>query len=63
MRSLCETCRHVREITSARGSRFLLCQKSLKDERFAKYPPQPVIRCAGFEPLPAANDQPPDRPN
>jgi hypothetical protein len=39
----------MREIVSARGSRFLLCQKSQEDERFAKYPPQPVVQCAGYE--------------
>ena len=46
--SLCNACLHVREVTSARGSRFLLCRKSQDDQRYAKYPPQPVIRCAGF---------------
>jgi hypothetical protein len=46
--SLCLTCCHVREVISARGSRFLLCLKSQDDERYAKYPPQPVVRCAGF---------------
>lgn len=46
--SLCLTCCHVREVVSARGSRFLLCRKSQEDERYAKYPPQPVIRCVGF---------------
>ncbi|MEK6257763.1 MAG: hypothetical protein AABP62_04005 [Planctomycetota bacterium] len=47
--SLCETCRHVRIVTTPRGSRFLLCTLSADDARFAKYPPQPVIRCAGHE--------------
>ena len=48
MHSLCESCRFVRLIVSARHSRFFLCQKSHEDERYAKYPPQPVVRCAGF---------------
>ncbi len=31
------------------GSKFLLCQLSQTDRRFQKYPPQPVVRCEGFE--------------
>jgi hypothetical protein len=49
MKSLCRTCRWMREITSGRGSRFILCRKSQEDERFAKYPPQPIARCTGYE--------------
>lgn len=47
--SLCETCAHVREVVSGKGSRFLLCQRSQQDRRFPKYPPQPVMECEGFE--------------
>ena len=47
--SLCEYCCHVKEVVSGKGSRFLLCQKSVADQRFRKYPPQPVIQCDGFE--------------
>jgi hypothetical protein len=47
-KSLCETCQHVREIISAKGSRFLLCGLSHSDARFPKYPPQPMTRCAGY---------------
>ncbi len=47
--SLCETCRHMREVISGKGSRFLLCQKSGTDVRFRKYPTQPVVKCIGFE--------------
>jgi hypothetical protein len=46
--SLCKTCAHLREIVSAKGSRFLLCQLSQTDRRFPKYPPQPVVRCDGY---------------
>jgi hypothetical protein len=49
--SLCKSCEHVREIVSGTGSRFLLCRLSQTDERFAKYPPQPVIRCEGYRSL------------
>ena len=47
--SLCEACAHLREVTSGKGSRFLMCRLSLSDARFPKYPPQPVVACAGFE--------------
>jgi hypothetical protein len=47
--SLCQSCLHVREIVSGTGSRFWLCQKSQTDARFPKYPPQPVVKCSGFE--------------
>ena len=47
--SLCESCRHLREVISGKGSRFLLCQLSLSDARWPKYPPQPVRVCAGYE--------------
>ena len=46
--SLCETCQHMREIVSPKGSRFLLCGLSRSDARFPKYPPQPLVRCAGY---------------
>ena len=49
--SLCVTCRHMKEVVSGRGSRFLLCQLSQTDRNYPKYPPQPVIRCTGYENL------------
>jgi hypothetical protein len=52
--SLCETCRQMREITSAKGSRFLLCGLSHSDARFPKYPPQPVAECGGYRERSAA---------
>jgi hypothetical protein len=47
--SLCESCRNVREVRTAR-SRFWLCELSATDAAYRKYPPQPVLRCAGYEP-------------
>jgi len=47
--SLCESCRHLREIVSGRGSRFLMCLLSQTDSRFKKYPQQPVRKCIGFQ--------------
>ena len=47
--SLCETCSWMREIKTPKGSRFLLCQLAQSDGRYPKYPPQPVVRCDGFQ--------------
>jgi hypothetical protein len=46
---LCADCAHARRIESARGSEFILCQLSLSNPRFPKYPPLPVLRCPGFK--------------
>ncbi|MEX1173748.1 MAG: hypothetical protein WEG56_14220 [Chloroflexota bacterium] len=59
---LCATCRHVRVVTTARGSRFILCRRSVADPRFPRYPALPVLRCPGFQPPDAAApDEPPPR--
>lgn len=44
--SLCGGCAHLRVITSAKGSGFALCGKSRDDDRFPRYPPQPVASCS-----------------
>ncbi len=49
MESLCKSCVNVREVVSGTGSTFLLCQLSQTDKRFRKYPPQPIVRCDGYE--------------
>jgi hypothetical protein len=49
MRSLCETCASMREVVTPKGSRFLLCRLSQTDPAFPKYPPQPVVRCTGYQ--------------
>ncbi len=46
--SLCESCQNMREVSTAR-SRFLLCQLSATNSAFRKYPPQPVVRCNGYQ--------------
>ncbi len=46
---LCDTCRHVRRITSDRGAVFYLCKLSAADARFPKYPRLPVLQCEGYE--------------
>jgi hypothetical protein len=48
MTSLCETCKEMREIRTTR-SRFLLCELSVTNASYAKYPPQPVVRCDGYQ--------------
>ena len=46
--SLCETCAWMREVVTPKGSRFLLCQLSVANPDYRKYPPQPVVRCDGY---------------
>ena len=46
--SLCETCEHMREVLTAKGSRFLLCELALTQPEFPKYPGQPVLSCRGY---------------
>jgi hypothetical protein len=46
---LCSTCRHAREIQTRRGPSYLLCNRSLTDDRYARYPRLPVLECAGHE--------------
>jgi len=47
---LCANCTHSRQIESARGSAFWLCQLSATDARFPKYPRLPVLSCPGYKP-------------
>jgi hypothetical protein len=47
--SLCENCAWMREVTTPKGSRFLLCQLSQTDAAYPKYPPQPVVGCQGYQ--------------
>jgi hypothetical protein len=37
-------------VIRARRSTFYMCQLSFSDERFAKYPRLPVVRCIGYSP-------------
>ena len=48
---LCASCRHSRVVTSKRGSAFRLCERSRTDPRYPRYPPLPVLRCDGYEPV------------
>ncbi|ADB17489.1 hypothetical protein Psta_2823 [Pirellula staleyi DSM 6068] len=59
--SICNHCRWMREIISGKGSRFLMCTRSSVDDRFSKYPPQPMQRCVGHEP-PLPGEQAAEKP-
>lgn len=49
MENLCDTCKHCRIIRSDRESIFLLCERSLTNPTFPKYPRLPVLECQGYE--------------
>jgi hypothetical protein len=49
IQSLCESCALMREVITPKGSRFLLCQLSQTNPQYPKYPPQPVVRCDGYQ--------------
>ena len=51
--SLCESCVSMGEVITPKGSRFLLCQLSITNPDYPKYPPQPMVRCDGYQ----KNDQ------
>ena len=57
-RSLCAGCAHVRQVRSARGSVFFMCERAKTDARFQKYAPQPVVSCAGYEPARSEGEDP-----
>ena len=46
---LCATCVHLRVLASSR-SVFVGCGLAATDPRFPKYPPLPVLACAGYHP-------------
>jgi hypothetical protein len=45
---LCLRCAHARQVESARGSRFVLCELARTDDHFPRYPPLPVLSCRGY---------------
>lgn len=60
--TLCESCARCKVVVSGTGSRFFLCKLSQTDRRFAKYPPQPVVRCSGYEARALDDDSSADAP-
>lgn len=61
VRSLCESCAKLREVRTAR-SRFLLRALSRTDADYPKYPPQPVVRCDGYQLNSETKSDEPDSP-
>lgn len=55
---LCADCQHCRIVRGERST-FYLCQRSLTDPAYPKYPPLPVIACRGYElrPPPSRDDK------
>jgi hypothetical protein len=51
---LCDTCRHVKKLSNAKGSTFYMCQRAETDPKFTRYPRLPVLKCEGFEAVKAA---------
>jgi hypothetical protein len=51
---LCADCRHARRVESAHQSAFYLCQRSMFDATFPKYPHLPVLQCSGYAPSQSA---------
>lgn len=47
---LCLTCRWMHSVTNRRGSTFYRCGRADSDPAFPRYPPLPVLQCAGYEP-------------
>ena len=47
---LCAACCHTRRVETRAGSLFWLCERSLVDPIYTRYPALPVLRCTGFEP-------------
>jgi hypothetical protein len=56
---LCSQCVHVQLVQNSRGSTFFLCRLSFSDPRFARYPPLPVLSCAGFVPCERESERTP----
>ena len=55
MPSLCESCRNLREVRTAR-SRFLLCELSVTNADYPKYPPQAGGRAVRWVSTEGRND-------
>jgi hypothetical protein len=49
---LCADCLYSRRIETERGSVFFLCELSVTDPRYTKYPRLPVLTCGGYKKKP-----------
>jgi len=46
---LCADCLHARRVKTARGSEFLLCERSETEPEYPRYPRLPILSCQGYE--------------
>ena len=46
---LCRDCSHGKRIETRHGSVFLLCLRSIDDDRYRRYPRLPMVACPGYE--------------
>ena len=56
---LCADCQHCRIVKGERST-FYMCGLSFTNPEYRKYPPLPVLRCAGYTaaPMRGADDKP-----
>jgi hypothetical protein len=54
---LCSSCAHGRNIAGARSS-FMMCERSVDDASYARYPRLPVHTCGGYELAPPPRQTP-----
>jgi hypothetical protein len=47
----------MREVVTAKGSRFVLCELSKTSPAYPKYPQQPTVGCEGFTQKKAVTDE------
>jgi hypothetical protein len=45
---LCASCKHSRTVRGSRTT-FWMCERSLTDATFPRYPRLPVLQCRGYE--------------
>jgi len=45
---LCSNCEYARHVEAKEGAAYFLCERSLTDLTFPKYPRLPVLRCSGY---------------
>ena len=57
MAGLCGGCAHAIVRPTRRGTVYLRCALAAVDDRFAKYPRLPVVRCDGYQPADSGDDQ------
>ena len=46
---LCSSCRWLRRVKTVREQQFYLCQRSVADPAYPKYPALPVLTCRGWQ--------------